>query len=120
MIEQLARRVIVLLLFVMILPTAVVVIGRIVTETISMHAPGTVGPVGGFVLAFLAGLFVFGLLVRLARTWRDQNAGGAQVRAQELRQERLALRTLATDVPLEQEEMIEADDPDPAVPLEGE
>ena len=120
MIEQLARRVIVLLLFVMILPTAVVVIGRIIAETVSVHTPGTVGPVGGLVLAFLAVLFALGLLVRLGRAWRDRNAGGAQTRAQDLRQERLAVRTLATDVPLEQEGVIETDDPDPALPLEGE
>ncbi len=113
MIEQLARRVIVLLLFVMVLPGAVVVVGRIITETISMYAPGTVGPLGGLVLAFLLVLFTLGLVVRIGRARHGRDT------ARDARLERTAVRTPAPDVPLDREP-IEPDDPDPALPVGGE
>jgi hypothetical protein len=123
MIERLVRRIIMLLLFVMILPTAVVVFGRMFSDAlhgaISVHAPGTVDPVGNLVAVVLAGLFLLGLLVRICRAWQNRDAATARLRAQERRGERRAVRPPATDVPVEEESASEPEDPDPALPLGG-
>jgi hypothetical protein len=119
MIESLARRVIVLLVLLMILPTAFVVIGGIFTQALSVHAPGEVGVVGGLVLALLSILFTVGLIVRITHARHDWNTTGGRMRDRDARFEQTAVRVPAGGVPLDREQ-IEPEDPDPTLPLGGE
>jgi hypothetical protein len=111
-IERIARRVIVALVLVTILPTAVAVIGRIFAQALSVHTPGELGLVGCFLLALFTVLFAAGLAVRIGRGRHDQDAAAARL-------ERTAVRAPSPDVPLDRQPTV-PEDTDPTLPLGGE
>ena len=125
--DRLVRRVIVLLLVVMILPTAVFTFARLLGDPIK-DAVGQLGSsvsdaIGDLANAVLVGLFFLGLLARLGRWWQNRDAAEARLRGQQQRRAQLAARRPAEDVPIHRPargDHADQDDPDPLLPLEDD
>lgn len=125
--DRLVRRVIVLLLVVMILPTAVFTFARLLGDPIK-DAVGQLGSsvsdaIGDLANAVLIGLFLLGLLARIGRWCQNRDAAEARLRNQQRHRARLAVRRPAEDVPLHRPahgDHVDQDDPDPALPFEDD
>jgi len=125
--DRLARRVIVLLLVVMILPTAVFTFNRLLGDPVK-DAMGQLGSsvsdvIGDLANAVLVGLFFLGLMARIGRWWQNRDAAEARLRGQQQRRAQLAARRPAEDVPIHRPDhrgQADPDDPDPVLPFEDD